>query len=70
MDEQEKEWVRKTAKEEGISAQTVYDAIRITQDNIGDGYIVEYFWERGASQLVEWYKRGIEEGKRLTTAST
>ena len=70
MDEEEKKWIRETARREGVSAQTIYDAISITQDNIGDGYILEFIWERGASQLVDWYKRGIEDGKHLTTAST
>lgn len=64
LDEEEKSWIRKTAKEEGVSAQTVYDAIRITQDNIGSGYILPFIWERGAMQLVEWYKRGLEDGKK------
>lgn len=44
----------------------VYDAIKITKENVGE-YVIDYLWERGASDLVAWYKNGVEDGQRLTT---
>ena len=63
LEEEDKDWIHKKAKEEGVKAQLIYDALSVTQENIGDGYIFDFLWDRGASQLVEWYKQGVAWGK-------
>lgn len=48
----------------GVSQTMIREAIERAADSIGRGWIAEYYWEKAACAMCEWYKRGIAEGKR------